>query len=358
MTLRRAPLLPAALAPLLQACGPADDTGSRCAPVDDVRPALEAVLAGTADACELAVYGDVLAGKPDGPGPWLQDLWHVHVDDTWIIDTTAATRLRTRAAVPEAHRGDDGRLYLFFVDGDLERGLDLARSGSSWFQTHGLSGYGALRLLVSDDGASFTEEEGFAVEGLVQGLVVDPDVVDLPDGRHRMVYVATPISDLSPEGAWDKEGPHVAWSAVSDDLVHWVQEGPVADGPNADPTAWCVDDTTCLLVSTGLERWDSTDGGATFTAAGDWMAAGFAAEFHALGDGRVRLLYNSRTQGAALLSLLSPDDGRTWTYETGERAPAWTLEAPSITASPQGGFDVWYHYWQDGWSGDSWSRQR
>lgn len=330
------------------------DTGVACDPELDIVAALENVIDGAASACELSLYLATLDQRESGAGPWYENLYVTWSQDSRYFDPAAATPIRTSAAVPDAIRGPDGRVYLFFGEGDLDLGRSVAASGSTWFRTHGLLGYGALQLAVSDDGYTFETVEEFEVQDIVRGMVVDPDVVRLPDGRWRLYYVGSSVPEMLAPGAWDDGMPHRLFYAESDDLVHWTQVGEAVEGPNADPTVYCADTTTCMVASTGLDWSFSTDGGATFAFESRGDPWGFAPELLDLGDGFVRLYYNSKHPGGAVLSALSTDGGTTWLDE-GERVEARQAEALSVIADDDVGWLVYFHYWQDGYDGDSWN---
>jgi len=316
--------------------------------------ALERIIDGQADACQLAQYERMLGERKDNAGPQHEDLWLLSTPDARSFSLQQAVHLRSSAAVPELARDDDGRIYLFFVEGSLERGEQLAREGSDWFRGHGLIGFGALDLLVSSDqGQTFTAVPEFEVRGLVRGMVVDPELLRLPDGRWRLYYLGVPVPALLAPDAWVDGSPHKVWYAESDDLVHWEQVGLAVDGPNADPTVHCSDRDRCVMISTGLDRSFSVDGGQSFQFRGHWGLPGFAPELVELPDGALRLLYNRKEQGGPLHATRSEDGGVSWT-EQGQLIPPFKAEAISITAATQGGFLAAYHYWQPGYSGDSW----
>jgi hypothetical protein len=316
--------------------------------------ALERIIDGLADDCQISFYTHLLDSSRTRAGPWLEDLFVTTSSDAEHIDLAGATRLREQAAVPEAVRGPDGRIWLYFGEGSLDRGIELAKSHSDWFRGHGLIGFGSLDAMVSSDGRTFQPVADFTVEGVVRGMVVDPDVVRLPDGRYRMYYVGTPIPELLVPGAWDDGKPHRVYFAESADLVHWKQAGEAARGPNADPTVLCDDRTShCTMVSTGLDRSLSDDGGTSFGFEGHWQTDGFAPEFLRLSDARIRLFYNSKIRGGALRSAISRDGGTSFTEE-GERVPGYHVEAVSFLLAAAGGWHVFYHYWQEGYSGNNW----
>lgn len=337
------------------------DTGERVGDTCDFDEldkieALQRIIDGLSSDCEVAWYIDLLDQLESEPreGPWFEDLWVMETADASSFDVAASTKIHTGGAVPEAVLGEDGRTYLFFVEGDLKRARDVARDRTTWFRDHGLSGYGALDALVSDDGVSFEPLTDFRVEGIVRGMVADPDVIRLPDGRWRMYYVGMPVTELDETGELGDIIPQTAFYAESDDLVNWTQVGVAAEGPDADPSVHCFDDANCLMVSTGMDWSTSTDGGRTFEFQDLDEPPAFAPELVELDHGALRLFYNSKVVGGALESMLSEDGGLTWTWES-ERVGICLVEAVSLVARPEGGWLVYYHYWQNGWSGSDFS---
>lgn len=319
----------------------------------DLEDALRAVIAGDATDAEVDTYVRHLAERAPHAGPQHEDLYRARSPDGFTIDLARVERVREHAAVPEAVRGPDGAVRLFFVEGDHALGRALARERSAWMRAHGLIGYGAIDQLVILPGRPPALEAAFGIEGLVPGMVVDPCVI--PDGRGgwQMYYVGMAVDALLRPGAWADGADHPIRRAVSRDLVRWTEAGVAVEGPNADPAVWC-DGDWCLMVSTGLDRSVSTDGGRTFRFEGDFGVPGFAPAFVDLPDGRLRLFYNAKERGGPLRSMVSHDRGRSWSPEPGDRVPPYTLEAPSFLADPEGGWSVWFHYWRDGLSGDSW----
>ncbi|MFH1470099.1 MAG: exo-alpha-sialidase [Pseudomonadota bacterium] len=315
---------------------------------------LERALDGQASDEEAERFLEGLRQRAPNAGPWHEDLFVATSPDGFTIDLSQARRIATAAAVPGVVRAPDGRLRLLFVDGDLGRAESVLRQHDPWMRDHGLIGFGAIDQLVSEDeGQTWQREPAFKVTGQVRGMVVDPEVHLLPDGRWRLYEIGTPIPDLLKPDSWADGVDHQVFSATSTDLVSWTMEGLVVTGPNADPAVFC-DGQDCVMVSTGLDISRSTDGGRTFTFLGDFRVPGFAPAFLELPDRRVRLFYNSKDRGGPLRSMISADRGRTWEHEPGDRVPAYQLEAPAFLARPEGGWWVFYHYWQEGFSGDSW----
>jgi hypothetical protein len=316
---------------------------------------LERVIDGQASREEAERFLAGLEERAPNAGPWHEDLFVATSPDGFAIDLSQARRIATAAAVPGVLRTSDGRVRLLFVDGDLSRAEGLLTQHDPWMRDHGLIGFGALDQLVSDDdGQTWRREPTFGVKGQVRGMVVDPEIVALPEGGWRLYEIGTPVPDLLTPGSWDDGAQHEVFSATSTDGVVWTMEGLVVSGPNADPAVWC-DGSDCVMVSTGLDISRSSDGGRTFSFQGDFGVPGFAPAFLALPDGRVRLFYNSKDKGGPLRSMISADRGRTWEHEPGDRVPAYRLEAPAFLARPEGGWWVFYHYWQEGYSGDSWN---
>lgn len=320
-----------------------------------VAPALEALVSGHPDTCARDIYLDLLAQRSSQEGPWLEDLFVVWSPDGINIDLSQATPIKTSAAVPDVIRGDDGRYYLFYGTGDIDLGVEHAIGRSDWFSTHGLIGYGAFDLMVSDDGIHFSPVEEFEINGLVRGMVVDPDVVAGQDGWFHMYYVGLPVPEMVAPDAWAEEKEHKVYHAISDDLITWQQIGEVVSGPNADPSVLCLDDRRCVMSSTGLDWSWSFDGGRSFRFQKYGEPWGFAPELTRFEGGAIRLYYNSKVSGGALMSRRSDDGGLTWVDEGTIVGPR-KVEAVSVVPAPTDGWLIYYHYWQEGYSGDSWGQ--
>jgi len=303
--------------------------------------ALERVLLGTAGEHEhAAIRAFVNQRRDEEHGPWGQDISLARSTDGLAWTTVPGGPVLTGAAVAELVRGDDGRLYLFHVDGDLEKLQDWAVDAPERFETRGFPGLGALALAVSDDdGRTFEPVADFAVRGLVRGMVVDPDVVRLPDGTWRLYYVGVPIQEYGPD-TWRPGTPHQVWYAESSDLVRWQQVGPAVLGPYADPAVACFQER-CTMVSFGLDRSMSDDGGKTFAYGGTLNEPGFAPDIVYQPDGRWRMWWNSAAVGAPLRTGTSPDLQR-WTSEPASLDRYG--EAPSVVADGDGWLMAYHHF--------------
>jgi hypothetical protein len=348
-------LLPLALALPLGCTAPTDagksddpaDTGAGActlADVDEVGMFLHAIDGGASD-CEREAIADFAESARALPGPWRQEIRLAYSEDAQEFTAVDGTVLE-HAAVPEILRTDDGKYLLYYVDGDLDRLVSIADEGSAWMTTHGIPGIGALAMATSDDGIHFERVEDFAIDALVRGMVVDPDVVAQPDGTWRMYYVGMTVQDLFTTQTWEYPEAHDVYWASSTDLVHWHQEAMVVSGPFADPSVFCSADDACVMASFGLEWSRSTDGGVTFTHEGPWGVDGFAPEFVRFEDGSARMFFNSRALGASLQSFYAAD-GETWSLEEGERMPGTYGEAVTLTRTDPSGWNLYFHTFTD-----------
>ncbi len=324
------------------------DSGPLPCTLDDVDPVgmLEHVIAGTASDCEVEAFTDFAAARTVDIGPWKQDIRMAHSADALNFTALDGVVIES-AAVPEVVVGPDGRTFLFHVDGRFDHAVALAEARSPWMTTHGVPGLGALALSVSEDGRTFTPVDDFAVEGLVQGMIVDPEVVRQPDGSWRMYYVGMTASEYLTTATWEYPESHEVFWASSTDLVHWRQEGSAVRGPFADPTVYCSEGDRCVMASFGLEWSRSTDGGATFTHDGSWGLDGFAPEFMRFEDGTSRLYFNSGAKGAAIQSFRLNEE-LIWELEEGARMPETYGEAVTLAPAASGGWNMWFHVFKDG----------
>lgn len=361
------PLRLAPLPVLLAACGGPGSLfstgfwarGGACDPSQVLlTPAFEHLLAGTATECEIQAVEAFAARRRPEHGPWRQDIRVARSTDGVSFETVPGVTIRTAAGVPEARLLPDGRIYLWYVDGDLDHLVEKARTDPAWLRRHGLPGIGALRMAVSDDGITFEEVEEFGIDGLVPGMVVDPDVRVLPDGSWRMVYVAMPVLEFFERATWVRGEQHEVFVADSPDGIHWTQRDRALRGPFADPTVLCRSDLGpsartdavgggCLLLSLGIDGSTSDAEGLPFQFNGQWGPPGFAPDFVLLPDGGVRLFYNDMAAFAPLRSIVSTD-GVDWREEAGTRLPESYAEAVSVTQAPGGGWLLYYHTFREG----------
>jgi hypothetical protein len=223
---------------------------------------------------------------------------------TWTFDDDPIVE---QASVPDLVVAPNGDLLLVFVDAS-----DPPESAA---------------IMRSTDGGETFERVDFSIEGLPEDTrVLDPNLVVLPDGRLRLYYfgIAANVSITS-------GGQHTVYSAISDDGVHFVQEGIAYEAEAlVDPDVFEVADQWVMYVfgSKGTEVATSTDG-TTFGAAGllSIQQVGTTGPI-TLADGRLLLYGFEQTPNGALVLYDSTDDGITW-----EKVDAFTLELPPDTTA-------------------------
>jgi hypothetical protein len=335
---------------LLAACTgdkPTPSIPDVCATEDLDRVAMiEHVIDGTATDCEAEGFAAFVEERKADNGPWKQDIRMAFSEDASTFTALDGVVLET-AAVPEVVQTEDGKYWMFYVDGRYDRALELAEERSTWMVTHGVPGLGALGLATSNDGRTFTPVDEFMVEGLVRGMVVDPDVVRQPDGTWRMYYVGMTPEEYLNSATWTYPESHEVYWADSPDLVHWTQRGSAVRGPYADPSVFCTEGDKCVMASFGLEWGRSTDGGVSFVQDGAWGVDGFAPEFVRFEDGSARLFYNSAAVGAPVHSFILTE-GDIWEADGGERMPDSYGEAVTLARAAPTGWYMWYHVFKDG----------
>ncbi len=302
----------------------------------------ERLLDGTLDDNAAGALERYVARKRREMGPWRQQIRVARSTDGLSFELLDLPPIVERAAVAEAVVGPDGRTWLFFVDGDVDALLERARARSRADLTRGIPSLGAIGLAVSDDGLHFERVPDLEIRGLLRGMVVDPEVIRLPDGRWRMYYVGMALMEYFSMATWQPGEQHEVFFAESSDLVHWEQKGRALRGPYADPTVRCQPDGRCLMLSFGLDHSVSDDGGLSFAYQGRWGPTGFAPDICQVGPEQLRLYYNDMAAGAPLRSMVSRD-GSDWESEPGERLPAIYAEAPSAVVQPDGSVLLYFH---------------
>lgn len=302
------------------------------------------VFDGAATECDIELLGRwIEERKLPLASPWNEEI-RLATSTDGLTFTDAGITIAQRKGVPEIVRDENGKYYLYVVDGDHDRFLQAAAEGSDYLQTHGWVGVGALALYTSDDGRTFTEEPAFEVQGIARAMVVDPEITRLPDGRWRMVYVGVLIADQFEMDTWNDDVEHDLYVATSDDLIHWEQDPePILTGPYADPTMLCVTEMHCVLTSFGLDWATSEDGGWTWEFENRNDPMGFGPEFVVVPGGGYRLVYNNIITNAPLVSMFSTD-GEEWIPEATDMLPDAYGEAPSFTQDDDG---LWLMYTHD-----------
>ncbi|MFZ5475155.1 MAG: hypothetical protein ACOZNI_00140 [Myxococcota bacterium] len=313
-------------------------------PVDEAANVLGArVVAGVADEDDLAALRIVVDGLRERRGPWAHHVegpWREAAGGTFVAEGAESLAY---ASVPEGVVDDEGRPWLFFVDGDLDAMMAKAEAGepmrAGW---GGVAGLAAARW--SEDG-TWERVEVEVVGDDVPLLIVDPDILRLPDGSWRMYTLSVPADEacadrVNPAGM---PAPHRVWAYRSDDLVEWTSIGTVyeASERTTDPGVWCRGDTCGLMVSAGTtppEAALSADGGRSFVASPVEVPEGSLGmpDFLVREDRETWMI--SQTDGQALRAL-SSTDGRVWVEDTG---PGLAGEGPTVIEH-DGDVLLWIH---------------
>jgi len=228
-----------------------------------------------------------------------------------------------RASVPDGVRLPGGGLGVYYVTGGDDHGIFLGRLvGSRW-----------------------ERGEKVLLDGAFDGNAVDPDAVNLPDGRIRLFYyrgafVAGAVpSQMAP-----------FYSAISTDGVRFTVEGKVFEiEGGTDPSAVQLPDGSWLLAVARAQAREmviarSADGKVFERVA--TLANGGIPELNVLADGRVRIFFNG-SGGAGtppgMVSRISADGGRTWTDERGTRLNLQGFAAdPSVVRLDNGQYRMFY----------------
>ena len=222
------------------------------------------------------------------------------------------------ASVPDGIVGPDGKLWVYFVNGEPGR-------------------HGIFAARQSDDGA-WEIVDCVKLDGRFEGNAVDPDVTRLPDGRYRLVYFLGNFVGGPPP---DPNRPHPIYSAVSEDGVNFTVEQQLIAVENVtDPSLAQLPDGRWLLALTrnGETLLAASDDGTNFELTGVTVAAPGIPELAALPDGRIRLYLSQ--------SFVSSDGGQTWTVEEGHFVPGGGAD-PSLAALPDGSYAFFYKRFSD-----------
>ncbi len=262
----------------LASCGAAS-TSPTAAPSSAASPAATVASSG----CE------VRPGGASGPvtaagGPFFHQV--VVAETTDGVHVTRPVQVLDHASVPDAVRTPDGRVLVYYVNGQ-DGGVSVAR----------LDGQAAQALApVTIDGV------------LGPAGIVDPDATRLPDGRIRLAY----LSGFGPPGG----GTRAFCLADSTDGLSFRSVGralALSDEQSTDPSLLRLLDGSWLLAysrgqTSVLAR--SADGLTFETYA--TLGLGGVPELATTADGAVRIYACS---SAGIVSAVSRDAGRTFTAE-------------------------------------------
>jgi hypothetical protein len=181
-------------------------------------------------------------------------------------------------------------------------------------------------MVRSRDGGETFEQVDFSIEGLAPDTkVLDPNLVVLPDGRIRLYYFSSPVTqDINGDTA------HVIASAISDDGIHFVAEGTVLEEVGlVDPDVFGSGDEWIMYVfgRDGTRVARSTDG-RSFTATGVLALPQVGTTGPIEVDGRLRLYGFEQVPDGSLVAYESDDGGSSWVEVEG-----FTLELRDGTSA-------------------------
>ncbi len=266
------------------------ESGGSWTPAADLAELVGRVLSGTVDPRDRPALEAFLTRVTAWDGPWRHTVRTATSEDglAWTLDAAAVWE---RASVPEAVVAGDGRIRLYAVDGDLDRFLARALANDPVFRDRGLVGLAGLACRTSEDGVAFGPEEPLVV-GVNPGVVVDPDVVLLPDGTWDLLYVG------AEPGAFAEEA-----TAPGGEIASWPQLARGPDGiaytahGEGDPIYRFLDPTHARETE---DRW--------------WMIWNGLWSARSADDERTWVTSPDREDLAAMTPDLVLNDGEWWLY--------------------------------------------
>jgi hypothetical protein len=248
--------------------------------------------------------------------------------------------------VPDVIHLRDGTFWLYFVDFSEAPG----------------PGTEQISVARSTDGRTWSQKQPVTIQGkTAKGAAVDPDVVELADGRLRLYHFGSDVTGGDPGQAdataptgsprpsmgagTSTAGPHKIYSAISRDGVNFEEEPGVryqAEGITDPDVAQLPDGTWRMYLSRGRQVLSAhSSDGLNFTAdEGTRSDIGGVPGSAVLPDGRVRLY----VCGNGIVSLTS-GDGLHFIPEDGVRIAAssgFLVCDPSVVRLSDGGWLMVY----------------
>ncbi|MBL7161378.1 MAG: hypothetical protein ISS57_02145 [Anaerolineales bacterium] len=145
-------------------------------------------------------------GGPGGPGVQPEGGGHAPTGDQVLYTTSsdglqwgAGKLLAEAASVPDVIRTSTGEVWAYWVDFSEFTGPNMEKIGIARSR---------------DDGATWEMLGNANFNGLGNIVPVDPDVIELPDGRFRMYFFDIAVRQLS----------HPIYSAISEDGINFTLE--------------------------------------------------------------------------------------------------------------------------------------
>lgn len=225
----------------------------------------------------------------------------------WVLDDDTVVE---HASVPDSVVLPNGDVLLVYVD------------ASEPPET-------AAMMRSTDGGATF-EPVGFAIEGIpADTKVLDPNLVVLPDGRVRLYYFGNPVDQRIAADA-----AQTIYSAISDDGVHFVQEGVALEARGlVDPDIFPVGDEWVMYVfGQGGTMVARSDDGLTFSIDDTLSLERVGTTGPIEVDGRLRLYGFEQVPDGPLVLYESIDGGASWSEFDGFEL---TLPADASATDPQ-----------------------
>ncbi len=204
---------------------------------------------------------------PGRPGPWAHAMTGP-MRSTDGINFSKAERVLWKVSVPEVAIAKDGSFVAIFVDGDLDRMLEMAEAGEA--MPTGIIGLGGLGAATSPDGVTWTRAT-LTVDAPFPAFAVDPEIHELPGGGWALYFLGVPAEEVCADAPdpFIVPGRHRLYRAESTDLLNWRLVGEVwkTEGGGVDPAIWCVDDVSCYGWFSGTIA--SEDGGRSWRSSAE-----------------------------------------------------------------------------------------
>ena len=263
-------------------------------------------LADAADNTDLVVIPDgidAIADADTGPDNVESCLAAVEGEPTQLADhqvqratstdgfsfTLEDEVLLEAASVPDAVVRDDGETWVYYVNGQL--------------------GQHSVFIASRTDDSGLEEFDCIRIDNAIEPNAVDPDIVQLDDGRYRLFYF---LGWFVGEPPPSPDTPHPFYSAISDDGIHFEEEGLLfeVEGGGTDPTGVQLEDGSWLVAIAHEDgtMFFSSEDGSDYQDMGVSVPSGIP-ELAVLADGTLRL-YNAERDGWKMYD--SPDGGETW----------------------------------------------
>lgn len=186
----------------------------------------------------------------------------------------------------------------------------------------------------------WSDRKPIFIEGRMDGNAVDPDIVQLADGRYLLTYMRGQFGGANPEPvstiyqAWSYDGVRF----FDPRIVFKPSAGSSGASPAVtDPSVALLKNGSWLMaisnpVAANATLYTSKDG-VKFTPNGVTLSA-FSPDLQVLADGRVRIFFADGPAGG-IGSKISSDGGLTWTNESGARKSGAGFD-PSVFLAEDG----------------------